>query len=399
MAVTTVHRPLLRGRAALCVIFACFGTTLAIWAVHLPSLQRATGMSTAMLGTVLLLSGVGAFVGMQVCGPLADRWGSGPVATAATTAMVVGVTVPLAAGSTTFALCGALVFGVATGSAEVSMNAAAVALERRYARPIMASFHAVFSMGNVAGSIVAAVGFALHVTTLTATASVAGGCTVLILATSPWLRGALRRPAEAREAEDAAAEDADTAGVEPNTASRARRIAVLGTLAFLFLLSEGAAMDWASLHAQQHLDASPALGATAFGAFVAAMTVGRLLVDRIAHRIGPVAVARRGSVVAAIGMIVVIISPALPLTVGGWILFGLGLAGGVPQVFTAAGNLQAESGRALARVVGVGYVAMMAGPATIGWLAQISSLAVAMVLPLCAVTICALCASAVEPRS
>jgi MFS family permease len=140
------------------------------------------------------------------------------------------------------------------------------------------------------------------------------------------------------------------------------------------------------------------LGAIAFSAFVTAMTVGRLCVDRIAHRIGPVAMVRRGCALAALGIGVVIASPVMPLTLVGWVLFGLGLAGGVPQVFTAAGNLRSGSGRALARVVGVGYVAMMAGPATIGWLAQVSSIAAAMVLPLCAVILCAVAAASVTPE-
>ena len=42
------------------------------------------------------------------------------------------------------------------------MNAAAVSVERDYGRPIMAAFHAVFSVGTVVGSLIGAAGFALR---------------------------------------------------------------------------------------------------------------------------------------------------------------------------------------------------------------------------------------------
>ena len=154
-------------------------------------------------------------------------------------------------------------------------------------------------------------------------------------------------------------------------------------------------MDWSSLHAQQHLGVSPTLGAFTFGVFVTAMTVGRFSVDRIAARIGPVRVIRCGCILATFGITLVIVAPNLPASLVGWLLFGLGLAGGVPQVFTAAGRVAGSSGRVLARVVGLGYVAILAGPAIIGWLAQLLSLNTALVVPLCAVAVCAAAAGAV----
>ena len=158
-------------------------------------------------------------------------------------------------------------------------------------------------------------------------------------------------------------------------------------------------MDWASVHAQHHLDAAPALGTLAFGAFVTAMTVSRFAVDRISQRVGPVAVVRYGCLLAACGIVTVIAAPNLAVAVLGWILFGLGLSGGVPSVFTAAGNLDSASGRVLSRVVGVGYLAILAGPAVIGWLGEATSLNAAFAIPLCAVLACAAAASTVAPRA
>jgi hypothetical protein len=49
-------------------------------------------------------------------------------------------------------------------------------------------------------------------------------------------------------------------------------------------------------------------------------------------------------------------------------------------------------------VVGTGYVAILAGPGLIGWLADLASLNRAFLFPLCGVLICACAAHSVAPR-
>ncbi|MDV3129918.1 MFS transporter [Mycobacterium sp. 21AC1] len=374
----------MRGRLAVFALFVSFGIVLATWAVHLPALQRASGLSTSGLGTVLFVVGVGALGGMQLCGPLTDKFGTAPVAAVAGAAMALAVVAPLAMTTPLHVGLGALVFGFATGSADVSMNAAAVSIERDYGRPIMASFHAVFSVGTVIGSLLGAAGYAADVPVLAAVATVSAGCVGLVGSARLMLRGRV--------------DPAPGPGASPQAGRPARgRVLILGVLAFLLLLSEGSAMDWASVHAQQHWDASPALGTMAFGAFVTAMTVSRFVIDRLAQRLGPVAVLRWGCLLAAVGVATVIVAPNLQVSLLGWILFGVGLSGGVPQVFTAAGNLDGAAGRVLSRVVGVGYLAILAGPAVIGWIGEASSLNAAFVVPLCAVLAGAAAAAVVAP--
>jgi MFS family permease len=155
-------------------------------------------------------------------------------------------------------------------------------------------------------------------------------------------------------------------------------------------------MDWSSLHAQQHLGAPPTLAALAVGSFVMAMTASRFAVDRVAQAVGPVWILRGGAVLAMVGMSTVILAPDLPIVLVGWALFGVGLAGGLPQVFTAAGNLGGPtSGRTLSRVVGVGYLAILGGPALIGWMVQLVSWTGALLVPLGAMLVCVLAAPVV----
>jgi MFS family permease len=382
---------LTRARVAVYALFATFGLVIGTWAVHLPNLKQATGISTSLLGTVVLILGAGALVGMRLSAPLIDRFGGGRIAVVGCCLMALVIPAPFLTTTFTAAAVTAAALGIATGTADVAMNAAAVVVERRYGRPIMASFHGVFSVGTVLGSLLSAAGFALDVGVLPVVITVGVCCLLAVGAVAPVL---LRPSAADADAEPPPRPD-DRDEPSPR---RPRRVYVLAVLSFLLFLSEGSAMDWSSLHAQQHLGASSTWGSIAFGAFVGAMTFGRFTVDRLAGRVGPGAVFRWGSVVALIGLAVVVLSPVLPLTLVGWVITGLGLAGGMPQVFTAAGNVDATSGRSLALVVGVGYAAILGGPAVLGWVAEQLTLNDALIIPLCAVLLCACLARAVEPQ-
>jgi MFS family permease len=67
--------------------------------------------------------------------------------------------------------------------------------------------------------------------------------------------------------------------------------------------------------------------------------------------------------------------------IAGFALLGLGLAPVVPIAFSAAGDLDPRAtGRLVGRVATLGYVGSVAGPIMIGWLAEATSLRVALCL-------------------
>jgi fucose permease len=256
----------------------------------------------------------------------------------------------------------------------------------------MASLHAMFSVGTVLGSLISAAGFALGLSVSVSVALAAALCLVFAALAAVALRSSSTN--ESEDAREAPAQSADLGA--------RRTIVLLGALAFLYLFAEGSAMDWSAVHARQHLSATPTASAVAFASMVTAMTVGRFTVDRMVRRLGSGRVVRWGAVVALVGFIVVMCSSVLTFTVVGWALVGLGLAGGLPQVFTAAGNLGTGAGKALARVAGLGYIAILAGPAVIGWSAEFSSINTALILPALAALVCAVAGTTVisnRPRA
>ncbi|PSS44756.1 MFS transporter [Arthrobacter woluwensis] len=363
-----------RARIATIAVFFVAGLALAVWVVSIPAIQQRTDVSHALLGSLLLLLGLGSFLGMTLTGPLIDRIGSRRAILLGALVLVIGVNLPgLAIDS--WGLGSALfVLGLGSGSIDVAMNDQAVLVERAYGRPIMSSLHAYFSIGGGAGALLGAGTQALG-SPPNVTLGIGAAATALLTL--------LAYPALLRTAIPSSEPSAETASVALTGRARTRSIAVLAALAFLIMLSEGTANDWSALHAVEHLGLPQSAASLAYGAFAVAMTAGRFAADRIVHRFGPVAVVRFGSVLAALGMVAVVTSPAYPVTLAGWAIFGLGLSGIVPQIFTAAGRLGgAQQGVVMSRIVGAGYLGLLAGPAIIGWASQAAGLTLALLLPI-----------------
>ncbi|HEY5785389.1 MAG TPA: MFS transporter [Microlunatus sp.] len=368
-----------RARFGVFGIFFVVGLGMAAWLVSIPAVQQRTGVSHATLGLLLLVLGAGGVIGMQIAGYAIARWGSKVITAAALALYVLAVNLPVHSTDTLTLGAALLVFGLANGAVDVSMNDQAVIVERGYGRPIMSAFHAFWSVGGAVGALIGAaalgLGYQVSVAVLIASAAAAIGGVVC---------GRLLAPREPVPT-SASVDDPGAAAVASAADGRSirRRVIGFGVLAFLLMLAEGVANDWSALHAVEHLDQPPSAAALAYATFAVAMTVGRLTVDRIAGRFGPAYVVRYGSLAAAVGIGVVMISPALPLTLVGWAVFGLGLAGVVPQLFTAAGNIgSTNQSIILSRVVGAGYVGQLAGPALVGVVAGWVGLNLAFALPL-----------------
>ncbi|MGA9872279.1 MAG: MFS transporter [Rhodococcus sp. (in: high G+C Gram-positive bacteria)] len=393
-----------RARASVFGIFGVNGFLFAMWVVHIPSIERRTDISHSTLGSLLLVLAAGAIFGMQASGPLSDRYGSNRLVTISAAGLSCALLGP--ALSVDIATLGVslFAFGLFNGSLDVSMNSQAVDIERIYPRPIMSAFHALFSVGGVVGSLVGAVTLANDVPIAVSM----GGAAALGLAIVAGCRPFLLDPSSPASRKDTARTDTaptDTARTGQKSASvgAARfspRVLILGVLAFALMLSEGVANDWSTLQVKEHLGTSDGIAALAFGFFAAMMTVGRFCADRVSGRFGPVAVVRYGNLVASVGMLGVLVSDWLPLTLAGWALFGLGLSGSIPQIFTSAGNLSTGAAATnMSRVVGMGYVGFLAGPAIIGWTSHFVSLTTAMVVPLVLTFVATAAAGVVRPAS
>ncbi len=362
------HPPVALGvrRARLGVVgaFLLAGFAAAVWVVNIPAVQQQVHADKAVLGLDLLVFGLGSVIAMQVGGHLIDRWGSRRTVVGGAIILVLALALPGLATSPATLGAALFVLGLGNGALDLAMNDQAVHVERAYGRPIMSSFHACYSVGGAAGALFTAGAQALRIGL---EQSFVAGCVVAAILAAialPRLLPTRRDPSVGAAAHPGAADAGAVSGL-------LRRVAILAALAFVLMLAEGVANDWSALQAVERLHQPHALASLAYGVFAVFMTTGRLLADRVSHAIGAVRLVRAGGAVAAAGMLTIILSPAYPLTLAGWALFGFGISGVAPQIFSAAGNLsRSGQGVLLSRVVSAGYAGQLVGPAIIGWIAS-----------------------------
>ncbi|WP_313404191.1 MFS transporter [Aeromicrobium sp.] len=369
-----------RARVATSTLLFTNGFVLGGWIVHIPVVMDRTGIDPATLGTLLLWMGAWAWLGMQAAGFFVDRIGSAKAVTIALVAMCATVPFPGLATDTVTLAAALAVLGATNGVVDVAQNAQAVTVERSFGRPIMSSVHAWFSAGGLAASALGGTLLAISSPIPLNFCLVAVIGLVLALVVRPHLLGDDIQEPELR-------------GSRPPWTGR---IVLLGALAFALMLAEGVAYDWSTVHLRDELGTSEALAAVAYGAFSLAMFGTRLVVDRVVAVTGPGRFVRAASLVGAVGLAIAALAPTPAVAIVGWAVVGFGLAGCVPQFFSAAGNVDPRHGAAIiARVTGMGYVALLSGPSIIGLLTNWVPLTTAFLVPL------ALClvASALAPRA
>jgi len=369
-----------RARLAIGVVFLANGAVFGSWAPQIPLVQERLGLGPATLGAALLAMAVGALAAMLCAGAVIARFGSAPVTRL--TGLVMCLALPMAALATGLpALVAALaLLGAANGMMDVAMNAHAIAVETRLQRPIMSSLHGMFSLGGLAGAGLGAV--ALGVVPPAAHVLLAGALLglVVLLAARFLLPGHV-----------------DVADAGPHFVWPSRSGLAFGLLAFLVLMSEGAALDWSATWLRTELGADPTRAALAFAAFSGCMAAGRFTGDSLRRRCGAVTLVRGSALLAAIGLAFAVVLATPNAAILGFACAGLGLANTVPVLFGAAGRLpDTAPGAGIAATASIGYLGFLAGPPLIGFIAQMTSLGTALGLPVFACGMVALFASMVR---
>ena len=140
-------------RLAVALLFFLNGAVFATWVTRIPAIQSKLLLTPGQLGLALLGIAAGALVAMNLSGFLSTRFGSRSVTTIA--ALCLCAILPLLALVPTLPALVAtlLLFGASSGSMDVAMNTQGVAVERRYGRPILNSFHACYSLGGLSGAL------------------------------------------------------------------------------------------------------------------------------------------------------------------------------------------------------------------------------------------------------
>ncbi|MFV0457443.1 MAG: MFS transporter [Actinomycetales bacterium] len=396
-----------RATVGVYLVFAYTGFAFATWAGRIPATREILGLTPGNLGLLLLAGAVGSLLGLPVAGRVAERLGEDKAVLVGAALLLGGLSLigfaVQAVGSVT--LVAALLFLMCFGMGlwDVAMNLHGAEVERGLGRTIMPRFHASFSLGTVAGALVAAgvarlgapltwhlliVAAVLGLLTVLATRRfVPHGVEVVPPGAAATQAGTDEVPAVAEgvtstpltaapSALPTSASDSAPDRVVPATGSRPApvrsawtepRTLLIGFIVLVAAFTEGTANDWLAVAFVDGHHLPEWAGILGLATFLTFMTIGRLAGTMLLDRFGRVKVLRVTFVLAGLGSLLMIFGNAA-VAFAGAAVWGLGTSLGFPVGISAAADNPRRAAARVSVVSTIGYLAFIAGPPLLGFL-------------------------------
>lgn len=369
--------------------FVAQGLMFSLLLTHLPQFKdrydASDGTVTLIVFMVTVLAGAGSLLAERVA-----------VATSSRTALRIGLLVVAAAGAliavaSGFGLfvVGFAVYGIGVGAVDAGANMQAVAVQERYGRSIITSFHAAWSAAAIVGALYVSGGERISLSLTGSILPAAGIVLIVLLVAGPGLL----------ETEPTTGLDDGTVG-GLTSSDRFRQVRtpllLLGLAMTAYWAVDAGISNWSSIYLHDLLDASDSTAALGYALYQATALVSRLGGDQAVRRLGAVTTVRIGAAVGAVGALVVVLAPGPAVAIVGFGVTGLGLPVVAPLCFSSAGALvstPADLDRVVARLNVFNYLGSLLGAVVVGGVGTVLDLRAGFVVPV----VLALAACALAP--
>jgi len=372
-----------RARNGLWATFFFMGVVSMAWVARIPEIRDANGLNNGQLGLILLASTIGALIGAQLAGRLVHSYGTKAVIRVAIIIMPVGLILMGLSTSPLTLIAGLFIMGLGYSSMDISSNTQAVVIEKLMGRRVMSSFHALWSSGAFATTVLGG-SIAKHVTPRANLVGVGIACFFLFI---PAVR--LLLPSTLDEHDGG---DEETQAKIPLFGKSVLPLWGMGIGLLGGLIAEGASSDWGAILLRDNMGFGIGVNASAFAVFSLAMITARFLGDRTLDYFGPRKTVLYGGYLGGLGLGLGI-AIGVPLSTShphvalvivniGFACAGIGIGPMFPAYILAASEVPGmASSVAIARVGVIGLFGYFIGPSVTGALAQLISLPVAMTYP------------------
>jgi len=339
------------------VMFFLAGLCFASWASRIATVQQTLGLSDAALGAILFSLPVGLMCSLPFSGWIITIIGSRRLLIMA----LIGYSITLVglslAQSVVQLIACLVLFGFCSNAVNISVNTQAVAAEVLYQKPIMASFHGLWSLAGFAGAGIGTFMIGNGINPFHHFIVITAAILIAIALTARYLK------------------DDKVASSGPVFVMPDSSLIMLGIIAMCSMMCEGAMFDWSVIYFKKVVLSPPALMGAGFTAFMCTMAGGRFIADWFAKKYGLKRILQVSGSLTVTGLLVAVIFPYFYSAMAGFLLVGAGVSSVVPMVYSAAGKSKTMSpGVALAAVSTIGFMGFLFGPPIIGFIAGLATL-------------------------
>jgi MFS family permease len=353
------------------LFFFLAGILTASWSSRIPDVQQKLQLDNASLGRVLFFLPAGLVIGLLFAGRWVARYGTRRIMLITSVMACLALVFAALATASVQLMVALFLIGAVRTTYNLSINTAAVDLQKQYDKPIVARFHGIWS---VACFVSAGIGTAMIINNvkplphfILVALLVAISAILLMGKTGPSAQITERRPFF----------------VKPD-----KYLFLLGLIALSAMLCEGAMFDWSVNYFEKVLHAEKAFVTLGYSSFIGAMALGRLIGDRLIARFGIFRMLFFNGVLLSAGCAIAALFPTLLFASLGFLLIGFGDSTLVPMIYLLASQTRKmPSGYAIQAVTLIGYSGFLIGPLFIGNVSQHFGMATAF---LCLSGVCLL---------
>ena len=348
-----------RIRLAVSLFYFGQGIGFSSWASRIPDIKQSLHLSDALFGSILFALPLGQLFTMPVSGRLVAKYGSQKILTAAAPSYVLALCFLGLSSSSWHLVVGLFLFGVIGNMCNISVNTQGIEAEKLFSKPIMTSFHGVWSLAGFTGALIGLAMISLDLNAITHFVIV-----TVIICLNVFLN--YKYLVQGKSATGLS----NSFFVKPE-----KNLFQLGLIGFCSMSAEGAMFDWSGIYFKDIVNAPSSLVVLGYASFMIMMALGRFAGDTIITKIGRKRTIQYSGLTVFAGMSISVLFPYLIPATLGFMLVGLGVSSIVPTVYSAAGkNKKVSPSMALAMVASVSYFGFLMGPPLIGYVSEMLNL-------------------------
>ncbi len=350
-------------RIALSIYFFLAGICFSSWAARIPTIKLEFGLNEAELGSILLTMPISSISGLPISGWLVAKFDSrwpliGAFMIHSLFLYMIGISE-----SVTFLVIAIFIFAFSMRIQNIAINTQSITLQKKFKKKIVGSFHALWSLGGIAGVGFSTLMLAYDISIETHLMIVCIFTLLVSFATFNHLQKG----------------DRSTSGNKIVLGKPDPHIMSLGCLTLFAAVCEGGMFDWSGLYFKEVVKVE--IFTAGYLIFMVCMALSRFASDWFIQKLGMPKMYTISASLIFIGIGLAIIFPTFWISMLGFSMVGMGTASIIPMTFVLAGTSKKYSpGLAISIIATYAMVGILAGPPIIGYIAHSLNLRYSFVL-------------------
>lgn len=346
---------------------------------RLPELKQTFGLGDGFYGLMVAAMAIGSLFAAALPAILIARFGALRTSIFGMWAIAALLVVAGLAGNPVLFAAALFLMGISDAVVDAAQNTHAVVVQLWARKTIINSLHAAWSIGATLGGVIGSLGAGFRVPLLVQNGLV--GALIVALSLVCWRLGTI--PDEVRAQDGAEREHRDR-----HARSDWRRMLAVMPLALIALcgvLPEDLSNNWSGVYLVQVFDVPLGLAGSGLVVMLVIQTIGRFSADPMSDHFGAFRLATAGSLLVALGSLLIMFAPHPAVVLIGFALNGFGCASLVPTAYAAAAVVPGVSaGGGITLVSFMMRLGMTISSPAIGGISELVSLRAAVIVPVIA---------------